>query len=118
MEYEGIYYFFEYVLGWYILVLCDDIIVLYGVLFGGEFIFFYFLEKVVVGDQENIYVWQLEQEIKLGCYYIDDYDFKKFWVELFYMCCDLLGYVYDGYEIYEWLGGYMEYGDGDVYICV
>src|SRR5260370_39749060 len=77
MEHEGIYYHFAHAMGEHTLVLCDDIIASHGVLPGGASIPFYPPEKAAAGDQENIHAWQLEQEIKPGRHYIDDYDFKK-----------------------------------------
>ncbi|MDR6728206.1 type VI secretion system Vgr family protein [Delftia lacustris] len=118
MEHEGIYYFFEHASGQHTLVLCDDIIASHGALPGGESIPFYPPEKAAAGDQENIHAWQLEQEIKPGRHYIDDYDFKKPRAELSHMRRDPPGHAHDGHETYEWPGGYTEYGDGDAYIRV
>ncbi|AOV04072.1 type VI secretion system tip protein TssI/VgrG [Delftia tsuruhatensis] len=118
MEHEGIYYFFEHASGRHTLVLCDDIIASHGALPGGESIPFYPPEKAAAGDQENIHTWQLEQEIKPGRHYIDDYDFKKPRAELSHMRRDPPGHAHDGHETYEWPGGYTEYGDGDAYIRV
>ena len=115
MEHEGIYYFFEHASGRHTLVLCDDIIASHGALPGGESIPFYPPEKAAAGDQENIHAWQLEQEIKPGRHYIDDYDFKKPRAELSHMRRDPPGHAHDGHETYEWPGGYTEYGDGDAY---
>ena len=118
MEHEGIYYFFEHASGRHTLVLCDDIIASHSVLPGGESIPFYPPEKAAAGDQENIHAWQLEQEIKPGRHYIDDYDFKKPRAELSHMRRDPPGHAHDGHETYEWPGGYTEHGDGDAYIRV
>ncbi|WP_289240975.1 type VI secretion system tip protein TssI/VgrG [Delftia sp.] len=118
MEHEGIYYFFAHAMGEHTLVLCDDIIASHGALPGGESIPFYPPEKAAAGDQENIHAWQLEQEIKPGRHYIDDYDFKKPRAELSHMRRDPPGHAHDGHETYEWPGGYTEYGDGDAYIRV
>ena len=118
MEHEGIYYFFEHASGRHTLVLCDDIIASHGALPGGESIPFYPPEKAAAGDQENIHAWQLEQEIKPGRHYIDDYDFKKPRAELSHMRRDPPGHAHDGHETYEWPGGYTEHGDGDAYIRV
>ena len=118
MEHEGIYYFFEHASGQHTLVLCDDIIASHSVLPGGASIPFYPPEKAAAGDQENIHAWQLEQEIKPGRHYIDDYDFKKPRAELSHMRRDPPGHAHDGHETYEWPGGYTEYGDGDAYIRV
>ena len=118
MEHEGIYYFFEHASGQHTLVLCDDIIASHSALPGGESIPFYPPEKAAAGDQENIHAWQLEQEIKPGRHYIDDYDFKKPRAELSHMRRDPPGHAHDGHETYEWPGGYTEYGDGEAYIRV
>ena len=118
MEHEGIYYHFAHAMGEHTLVLCDDIIASHGALPGGESIPFYPPEKAAAGDQENIHAWQLEQEIKPGRHYIDDYDFKKPRAELSHMRRDPPGHAHDGHETYEWPGGYTEYGDGDAYIRV
>src|SRR2546427_194432 len=118
MEHEGIYYHFAHAMGEHTLVLCDDIIASHGVLPGGASIPFYPPEKAAAGDQENIHAWQLEQEIKPGRHYIDDYDFKKPRAELSHMRRDPPGHAHDGHETYEWPGGYTEYGDGEAYIRV
>ena len=118
MEHEGIYYFFEHASGQHTLVLCDDIIASHSVLPGGASIPFYPPEKAAAGDQENIHAWHLEQEIKSGRHYSDDYDFKKPRADLTHLRRDPPGYAHDGHEIYEWPGGYTEYGDGDAYIRV
>ncbi|WP_454725783.1 type VI secretion system Vgr family protein [Delftia acidovorans] len=118
MEHEGIYYFFEHASGQHTLVLCDDIIASHSVLPGGASIPFYPPEKAAAGDQENIHAWQLEQEIKSGRHYSDDYDFKKPRADLTHLRRDPPGHAHDGHETYEWPGGYTEYGDGDAYIRV
>ncbi|WP_336692619.1 type VI secretion system Vgr family protein [Delftia acidovorans] len=118
MEHEGIYYFFEHASGQHTLVLCDDIIASHSVLPGGASIPFYPPEKAAAGDQENIHAWQLEQEIKPGRHYSDDYDFKKPRADLSHLRRDPPGHAHDAHEIYEWPGGYTEYGDGEDYIRV
>ena len=118
MEHEGIYYHFAHAMGEHTLVLCDDIIASHSALPGGESIPFYPPEKAAAGDQENIHAWQLEQEIKSGRHYSDDYDFKKPRADLTHMRRDPPGHAHDGHETYEWPGGYTEYGDGEAYIRV
>jgi type VI secretion system secreted protein VgrG len=118
MEHEGIYYFFEHASGQHTLVLCDDIIASHSVLPGGESIPFYPPEKAAAGDQENIHAWQLEQEIKSGRHYSDDYDFKKPRADLTHLRRDPPGHAHDGHEIYEWPGGYTQLSDGEDYIRV
>ena len=118
MEHEGIYYFFEHASGQHTLVLCDDIIASHSVLPGGASIPFYPPEKAAAGDQENIHAWQLEQEIKSGRHYSDDYDFKKPRADLTHLRRDPPGHAHDGHEIYEWPGGYTQLSDGEDYIRV
>ena len=118
MEHEGIYYFFEHASGQHTLVLCDDIIASHSVLPGGASIPFYPPEKAAAGDQENIHAWQLEQEIKSGRHYSDDYDFKKPRADLTHLRRDPPGHAHDGHEIYEWPGGYTQLSEGEDYIRV
>ena len=118
MEHEGIYYHFAHAMGEHTLVLCDDIIASHSALPGGESIPFYPPEKAAAGDQENIHAWQLEQEIKSGRHYSDDYDFKKPRADLTHLRRDPPGHAHDGHEIYEWPGGYTQLSDGEDYIRV
>ncbi|GKS98320.1 type VI secretion system tip protein VgrG [Acidovorax sp. SUPP3434] len=115
MEHEGIYYFHEHSAGQHVLTLADDIVASHSPLAGAAVIPFYPPEKAAVADKENIHAWQLAQEIKPGRHYNDDYDFKKPKADLSNMRQTPPGHAHDSHEIYEWPGGYTEFGDGENY---
>ncbi|RAR71614.1 type VI secretion system secreted protein VgrG, partial [Paracidovorax anthurii] len=50
-----------------------------------------------------------------GRAYLDDYDFKKPRADLSEMRQSPPGHSHDGYERYEWPGGYTEFADGETY---
>lgn len=118
MEHEGIYYYHQHSAGQHTLTLADDIVASHSPLPGAASIPFYPPEKAAIADRESVYAWELAEEIKPGRHYNDDYDFKKPKADLSNMRKDPPGHAHDSHEIYEWPGGYTEYGDGEAYVKV
>ncbi|MCT6717058.1 type VI secretion system tip protein VgrG [Acidovorax sp. K2F] len=118
MEHEGIYYYHQHSAGQHTLKLADDIVASHSPLPDAASIPFYPPEKAAIADRESIYAWELAEEIKPGRHYNDDYDFKKPKADLSNMRKDPPGHAHDSHEIYEWPGGYTEYGDGEAYVKV
>ncbi|WP_284427989.1 type VI secretion system tip protein VgrG, partial [Acidovorax sp. SUPP1855] len=118
MEHEGIYYYHQHSAGQHILTLADDIVASHSPLAGAAVIPFYPPEKAAVADKENIHAWELHQAIHSGRHYNDDYDFKKPRADLSNMRQTPPGHAHDAHEVYEWPGGYTEFGDGEAYARV
>lgn len=118
MEHEGIYYYHQHSAGQHVLTLADDIVASHSPLPGAASIPFYPPEKAAISDRECVSAWELAEEIKSGRHYNDDYDFKKPKADLSNMRKDPPGHAHDSHEIYEWPGGYTEYGDGEAYVRV
>ncbi|WCM98404.1 type VI secretion system tip protein VgrG [Acidovorax sp. GBBC 1281] len=118
MEHEGIYYFHQHSAGQHILTLADDIVASHSPLAGAAVIPFYPPEKAAVADKENIHAWELHQSIHSGRHYNDDYDFKKPRADLSNMRQTPPGHAHDAHEVYEWPGGYTQFGDGEAYARV
>ncbi|GKT01974.1 type VI secretion system tip protein VgrG [Acidovorax sp. SUPP3434] len=118
LEHEGAYYYFEHAAGQHTLILADDIVASHSPLPGAAVIPFYPPEKAAVADKENIHAWELHQAIHSGRHYNDDYDFQKPRADLSNMRQTPPGHAHDAHEIYEWPGGYTEFGDGEAYARV
>ncbi|GKT14119.1 type VI secretion system tip protein VgrG [Acidovorax sp. SUPP2522] len=118
MEHEGIYYYHQHSAGQHILTLADDIVASHSPLAGAAVIPFYPPEKAAVADKENIHAWELHQSIHSGRHYNDDYDFKKPRADLSNMRQTPPGHAHDAHEVYEWPGGYTQFGDGEAYARV
>ncbi|WP_280191004.1 type VI secretion system Vgr family protein [Delftia sp. PS-11] len=118
MEHEGIYYFHQHSAGQHVLTMCDDIIASHSPLPGGAVIAFHPPGKAAAAREECIHAWELNQCVKPGQHYNDDYDFKKPRADLSNMRRTPPGHAHDTYEIYEWPGGYTDPGDGQDYVRV
>ncbi|WCM96066.1 type VI secretion system tip protein VgrG [Acidovorax sp. GBBC 1281] len=118
LEHEGAYYYFEHAAGQHTLILADDIVASHSPLPGAAVIPFYPPEKAVVADKENIHAWELHQAIHSGRHYNDDYDFQKPRADLSNMRQTPPGHAHDAHEVYEWPGGYTQFGDGEAYARV
>ncbi len=116
MESEGIYYFFAHAKGSHRLVLCDGpgshteladgpVSVPYhaGVL------------AAQILEQDFIDSWRNDEDIVAGHFATDDYDFRKPNAEIDALRQQPAGHSRDGYEVYDWPGGYTELGDGENY---
>ncbi|MCC4607790.1 type VI secretion system tip protein VgrG [Xanthomonas campestris pv. zinniae] len=118
MEHEGIYYYHQHGAGQHTLTMADDIVASHNPLPGAAVIPFYPPEKAAVADKENIHAWELSQSIHSGRHYNDDYDFTKPRADLSNMRQTPPGHAHDSYEMYEWPGGYTDFGDGEAYARV
>lgn len=114
-EHEGIYWYHRHEAGQHTLVLVDDIESGHKPLPGGAAIPFHPPEKAAVADKESIHTWQVLQDVHPGRHANDDYDFKKPRADLANMRQNPPGHAHDGYEQYEWPGGYTEFADGETY---
>lgn len=118
MEHEGIYYYHQHSAGQHVLTLADDILASHAALAGAACIPFYPPDKAAVADRECIHAWSLVEEVKPGRHYNDDYDFAKPRAELSNLRQLPSGHAHDGYEVYEWPGGYTDPADGATYARV
>jgi type VI secretion system secreted protein VgrG len=118
MEHEGIYYYHQHSAGQHVLVMGDDVIASHDPLSGGATIPFFPPGKAAVAREECIHAWELHQRVKPGQHYNDDYDFKKPRADLSHMRRTPPGHAHDGYETYEWPGGYTDPAEGQDYARV
>ncbi len=114
-ELEGIYYYFRHEASQHVLVFADDIAGSHSPLPGGEEVRYHPLEKSGMGQRERIYAWEIAEEVRPGHHYNDDYDFEKPKAELSHLRQMPPGHDHDGYEQYEWPGGFTQHGDGETY---
>jgi type VI secretion system secreted protein VgrG len=114
MENEGIYFYFEHVMGSHKLVLADDISC-HSPLPGKRDIKYFGLAAAGVADEEHFNSWQVLEEVNSGEYITDDYDFQKPRGDLKTRRKNPMGHSHDAWERYMWPGGYTEFGDGENY---
>ncbi|WCM94305.1 type VI secretion system tip protein VgrG [Acidovorax sp. NCPPB 2350] len=114
-EAEGIYWYVEHESGSHTVVFADDVVGSHSPLPGGHVIPFYPPGKAAIADREHIFEWHMGQGVAPGRAYLDDYDFKKPRADLSEMRQSPPGHSHDGYERYEWPGGYTEFADGETY---
>lgn len=114
MEHEGIYFYFEHQEGSHTLVLADDFSS-HSPLPGKPSIKYYDLDAADVADEEHFVAWQVLEDVNSGEYVTDDYDFENPRADLKTRRKNPLGHAHDAWERYEWPGGYVNYGDGEIY---
>lgn len=114
MEHEGIYYYFEHRKGQHTLVLTDDMAA-HEPLPDYPVIRYTAAESDQAVWEEGIDQWESMEEIRPGTYVVDDFDFKKPKADLTSVRSQSRGSDHGSYEMYEWLGGYSESGDGEHY---
>jgi type VI secretion system secreted protein VgrG len=117
MEHEGIAYHFEHSNGSHLLVLADDTGG-YGNLPGHGTIPYRPRDRVLNAMEPCIDQWRISEQITSGRVMLDDFDFKKSRASLQSVQQDPKGHDHSTYEVYEWLGGYSEHGQGDTYAKV
>ena len=117
MEHEGIAYHFEHSNGAHLLVLADDTGG-YARLPGYATIPYRPRDRVVNAMEPCIDRWRISEQITSGRVMLDDFDFKKSRASLQSVQQDPKGHEHSTYEVYEWLGGYSEHGQGDAYAKV
>lgn len=116
LEHEGISYHFEHSEGQHTLVLGDDTLGSHSPLPGYASVPYYPPDKAAIAPEECFSSWELVQQMRPGRHYNDDYDFKKPKADLSNMRQMPPGHAHDRYEVYEWPGGFTEFGDGETYV--
>jgi len=116
LEHEGISFHFEHGEGQHTLVLGDDTLGSHNPLPGHASVPYYPPDKAAVAAEECFSSWELMQQIRPGRHFNDDYDFSKPKADLSNMRQMPPGHVHDRYEVYEWPGGFTEFGDGETYV--
>lgn len=114
MEHEGIAYHFEHGDGAHVLVLADDV-GSYRSLPRHAAIPYRPRDRVVHAMEACIDQWRVAEQITSGRVTLDDFDFRKSRASLQSVQQDPKGHEHSTYEVYEWLGGYSEHGQGDAY---
>ncbi|RZL64504.1 MAG: type VI secretion system tip protein VgrG [Variovorax sp.] len=114
MEHEGIAYHFEHSEGAHTLVLADDV-GSYRSLPRHAAIPYRPRDRVVHAMEPCIDQWRVAEQITSGRVMLDDFDFRKSRASLQSVQQDPKGHDHSTYEVYEWLGGYSEHGQGDAY---
>jgi len=117
MEQEGIYYFFEHSKGQHKLILCDSISEhqAYG---DYEKIKFQPSDAGSGTESECIRSCSLEQVVQPGVCVLNDFDFKVPQKALKTQSNITRGHAVPDFEIYDYPGEYIEYGEGEGYAKV
>ncbi|MET3495454.1 type VI secretion system Vgr family protein [Variovorax boronicumulans] len=114
MEHEGIYYYFKHEKNQHTLVLADDMGA-HDTLPGYPRIGYLAADRVGDPGREVIDQWEVTEEIRPGTFVVDDFDFKKPKADLLNTRSQPRGNDHGQYEMYEWLGGYSDAGQGEHY---
>ncbi|MDQ0017438.1 type VI secretion system secreted protein VgrG [Variovorax boronicumulans] len=114
MEHEGIYYYFKHEKKQHILVLADDMGA-HETLPGYPRIGYLATDRGGEQGREVIDQWEVTEEIRPGTFVVDDFDFKKPKADLLNTRSQPRGNDHGQYEMYEWLGGYSDAGQGEHY---
>jgi type VI secretion system secreted protein VgrG len=114
MEHEGIYYYFKHEKNQHILVLADDMGA-HETLPGYPRIGYLATDRPGEPGREVIDQWEVTEEIRPGTFVVDDFDFKKPKADLLNTRSQPRGNDHGQYEMYEWLGGYSDAGQGEHY---
>lgn len=118
MEQEGIYYYFEHVMGKHTLVLADGVNAHEA--FPGYATVPYFPPdpNQALRERDHIQAWAVSQSIMPGKYAIKDYDFEKPKVDLTAKLAKSRPHAYPlgDPEIFDYPGEYTEVGDGENYV--
>lgn len=114
MEHEGIYYYFKHEKNQHTLVLADDMGA-HDTLPGYPRIGYLAADRGGDPGREVIDQWEVTEEIRPGTFVVDDFDFKKPKADLLNTRSQPRGNDHGQYEMYEWLGGYSDAGQGEHY---
>ncbi|WP_082818088.1 type VI secretion system Vgr family protein [Variovorax boronicumulans] len=114
MEHEGIYYYFKHDKNQHTLVLADDMSA-HETLPGYPKIGYLASDRATDPGREVIDQWEVTEEIRPGTYVVDDFDFKKPRADLLNTRSQPRGSDHGRYEMYEWMGGYSDAGQGEHY---
>ncbi len=116
MEQEGIYYFFEHQDGKHNLVLCDAPTAHKP--FGSYAEVSYRPPRQASTDLEHIRDWSMQKAVRPGAFVHDDFDFKDPMKELETTSTAPASHLGADFEIYDYPGEYVEFGDGQTYARV
>ena len=114
LEHEGIHFHFEHQKGSHMLVLSDEVSC-HSPLPGKSTIKYYGVDAAGVADEEHFNEWDPLEQVNAGEYISDDYDFENPRADLKTRRRNPLGHAQDGWERYEWPGGYVKLSDGEDY---
>jgi type VI secretion system secreted protein VgrG len=118
MEQEGIYYYFEHVMGKHTLVLADGVNAHEA--FPGYATVPYFPPdpNQALREKDHLQSWVVSQSIVPGKYAIKDYDFEKPKVDLTANLAQSRPHAYPigNPEIFDYPGEYTQVGDGENYV--
>lgn len=117
MEQEGIYYYFRHEMGQHSLVLADDMSS-HDALPDYPVLPYLPPDRVVLPEEEGITQWHSAEEIRIGSYAVDDYDFKKPKADLSQLLNSPLNEDHGDYQKYIWQAGYIDAEQGDHYARV
>ena len=116
MEQEGIYTYYQHSMGNHTLVLADDIGSHSPLPNGPSAIPYYSGNRAAhVHDEDYIDAWSFAEDIASGKFEADDYDFEKPKTDLTTRQQQPAGHTEDSWEMFDWPGGYTEFGDGENY---
>ena len=116
MEHEGIYYFFEHQNGRNTLVLADGPSAHQA--FPGYAQIRYHPVQEAASKVEHIQTWRVEKQVRPGTYALNDFDFKDPKKALRTSSKIDRGHAAAHFEIYDYPGPYVQYGDGENYARV
>jgi type VI secretion system secreted protein VgrG len=116
MEQEGIYYYFEHENGKHKLILCDAPSC--HETFSGYEAISYRPPEQASTDPEHIRDWQAGKQVRPGAYVHDDFDFKNPKKELEAQSKITRSHLAADFEMYDYPGEYVEFGDGEQYARV
>jgi type VI secretion system secreted protein VgrG len=117
MELEGIYYWFKHEKGQHTLVLADDAGA-HAPMPGYETIDYFAADRDIGEDMEVIRDWQPSEEVRPGSYTVDDFNFTTPKGDLVNVRSQPRGHDHADFGIYEWIGDYMDAGQGEHYARV
>ena len=113
MEQEGFYYYFKHENGKHTLVLSDDRSAHDPFPDYDEVM--YKPPTMSLREKEHIWEWSLRRQVQPGAYAHTDFDFKNPAKSLLTNAQIQRGYAVPAFEIYDYPGEYVEFGDGQAY---
>lgn len=117
MEHEGIYYYFKHDKNQHTLVLTDDISE-HHPLPAYPVVDYFPSDANALAQEQTIYAWRTEEELRGVEYVVSDYDFKKSTLNLQSQLRAAYSVQQANREIFEWQGGYADIQEGEHYVKV
>ncbi|WPH14325.1 type VI secretion system Vgr family protein [Variovorax paradoxus] len=114
MELEGIYYYFKHEKGRHTMVLADDAGA-HEPMPGYETIDYFAADRDITEDMEVIDDWQVTEEIRTGSYAVNDFNFTTPKGDLGSTRSQPRAHDNAGYDMYEWIGEYVDAGQAEHY---